>query len=264
MALKNEVYPSKVGTPVQPDNDGAVLVEVHADFSSFYLRGARLHYDPALVGKIPWPGLIDGDDEEIMFTSFRQHGPFPVDVEVRKKEPAVPDSSWTDVLEFSFTAQEGFALGGWDSNDPSTPIPANVGEEFRGRYAVANADEAHSVFERPYPEVYQLLFWPAPLEPVKLVRSDSAAGEYWNFQFEADAARSLALEYAAGTRTRAIIEMAFRDHPESAKRIARGELQFMTGIMAYSQKIYPHELEDAEIRSLIQAIATDVHNEQLG
>jgi hypothetical protein len=191
-----------------------------------------------------------------MLTAFRQNGPLPVDVEVHASEPEMPSSEWGDVVEFSLVTLEGFGLAGWDG--PVTPISMSVGQEVRGRYAVANADDALLTLVPPFPELYQLRFWPAPLAPTAVVRSETAAGQYWNFQSGANQARSIALELPEGERTRGIIDIAFHDHPETAEKIAGGEVKFTAGIIAYVQKIYPAEYGHDEQDSLVIAAAIDI------
>lgn len=234
-----------------------MLQTVTIDYSQFYLDGVRAHAEPSARFGLASVEHWEEEYPRVLLTALRQYSHVPIDIEVLDSSPAPLGPDWEDVLEFSVTALERPGLSGWENGPDDLRLSLTAGEPYRVRYAIANGDEAHNdSWDPPFAESYLIRIWPEPLSPWRTV-AESAAGRYWNFQPAADAAWAEVRTLPEGVRTAAMIERAFREHPESAGPTARGEQRWRLGIAAYTQKVWPHELEHSEIDALILAAARE-------
>ena len=238
--------------------DGGMIHTVAADYSQFYIHGVDGWYDPDNIPEELGAGLVQADTHSnLMFVSFQQWGDLPIDVRVLDAEPAITEETWHDVVELSITPPEPMVLDGWEDVNP-LDLGLEVQRSYRVRYSVKDADLARDIGtqeDAPFPESYLIEIWPAPVSPPRVVRGESANGQYWTFQRDADRAKLAVSDVPNGAKTAAIVEIGLTEHPEVARRIARGEAQFQSGILAYAQKIYPHEMEYDKVQELVDHLA---------
>lgn len=224
---------------------------VRAEYSQFYLRGDG---EPP---EVEAGGLAASDEAgSVVFTAFRQQGDISIDVEVVDQRPPDLGPEWLDVVETGFIARETSTLTGWgEAGGDDLDLGLAPGRGYRLRYAVADADRARSDDDPPYPERYLIRLWPSDDVQHEVIRSESGAGQYWTFQRDAEHARARVAAVPTGRKTQAIIRIALREHPETARRIRAGEEHLRSGILAYTQKIYPAEMGHDEIVALIDELA---------
>jgi len=238
-------------------HDGLVRYELFTDYGQFELNDVHLH---EVRDGSPLPGLIvDSSTFEygIALVVFREGGTIAVDVDIFEAEPTPLGSEWQDVMECSVTAGESAWIAGW-GNHGGGEIGLVEGLSYRIRYAVSGADESDGVSDPPHPELYRVDVWRAPLAAARVMVAASAAGTYWNAQHEARAAATEVASLPEGERFRALAELAFRDHPEWREKIRAGQRQWVSGVVAYTQKYFPRELPPPDafaVPELIESIA---------
>lgn len=203
---------------------------VEADYSQFYIRGDDPYFHDSDGDFLVDTGLMSSDGHGSVFlVSFQQAGRIPIDIEVLPAVPPNPGPEWQDVVEITLRTSQRTTLSGWEQTPGDLPIPVFPEVSYRVRYAVADADLARERWEAPLHERYQIRLWPPPTAPPAVLRSESGAGQYWLFGHEAQRAYERAKLLPPGTRTRAMVDSGLRAHPDTAKRIARGEQNFESG-----------------------------------
>jgi len=241
-------------------DDVVVRYTLDVDYGQFELLDMRLCIrDDA--GHLPGLILDIGSFEQgIPLIVFRQYGDVPVEVTLLSAAPAPLGSDWQDVIEFSVVAGEAASISGW-GGEGASELGLTRGVEYRVRYAVSNADGAGRVFDPPYPEDYRLDLWPAPADRAVMVVGESGAGAYWNLQTSAREAGILVNSTVPeGQRFRALVDAAFREHPELREKIRAGRSEFVLGVIAYTQQARPYgdaEPDAFAAPTAIEALALD-------
>jgi hypothetical protein len=232
--------------------DWFVIFTVNADYSQFYLRMEDEAFEPVdFFAPDAFAGLATVDNEgQVMFIAFRQYGAIPIDLEVLDAQPNDLSAEWQDIVELSIAPASEVRIEGWDGGD-GVGIGNEPGRCYRVQFAVANADLAETTDTSSVEESYRIRLWPAEPRPPQIVRNESARAQYWTFQRDAARAFEAVAHLDAGTRTAAIIDVALREHPDTAQRIRSGAVAYRLGVLAYTQKIYPAEMEQPDIEKLI-------------
>jgi hypothetical protein len=152
---------------------------VEAAYSQFYLNWSTdLGGDFEPNG--PGTALVHFSARQmIIFIVMRQDGAIDVEVVIHDSRPTPLGSPWQDVSELSFTPDSPVVLTGWEGEDGDPVLALATGRSYRLRYGIADGDQAHEVYEKPFPERYLLEFWPEPESPPVQVVQTSMAGRYW-------------------------------------------------------------------------------------
>lgn len=154
---------------------------VFTSYGQMYFQTAprSIDLDRAFQGQIN--GLCGAGDPGMLFLVTSTHtGSIPVRVSLWDSEPDLGD--WPDIVEASLVPHGDGGLLPWGENPVvEFPLPA---ESYRVRWNCRGMDvsaaEPHVEFGFPSPDSYELMLWPAPVAPDRIVRQGSTQAAYWH------------------------------------------------------------------------------------
>ncbi|MFI6587762.1 hypothetical protein [Embleya sp. NPDC050493] len=200
---------------------------VRVAYSQMYVDS---RVDGAVIEGEHWAGQANGlcgaAVEGFLFLVTGMHtGRVGLTIEVHDSPPAV-DGRWEDVVEAPFTPlTRAVRLAQWADADACGFELDTV--DHRVRYCAVGMDEAgaHGVVsagEQPV-DRYLLQFWPAPVEPDRVVRQRSDKAAYWH-RFAREQPPPTSRERAAAERTAREARVRAR-----AERVRQHELRAWAG-----------------------------------
>ena len=192
------------------------IAVVSVDYSQFYIQtGEPEDFEPLWLDDYGLSLASEFAPGQFLMTCMRQWAELPVRVQILEQHPGEPDPAWGDVVEVSIVAGDRPAITGWGGETP-TSLPLDVGVSYRLRYLIKDADLARD--DEPG-DSYWVQFWPAPIDPPRILVQESLAGIYWHaakgVQFVNEAVSTL----PEGDRLNAAIDLALERYPEAAERI---------------------------------------------
>lgn len=232
--------------------------QLKADHHQFRLCPVELSASEreALIGAL---GTVEALDEAefLSLTTFRQYGRIDVEFELFRDRAPDLGAQWQDVVEFSVrTPADVLRIESFDAQGDGPALSVKPGGAYRVRYATRHATRhaANAPSDGDGPgESYRVEVWPAPHAAPALVRA-SLPALYWHAQRQSRHALE-ALPAGAAGRTERMIEAAFDAYPELPRALLAGEEDALLPVLAFTEKVRPHELSDFHRDELILAVA---------
>lgn len=228
--------------------------QLKADYHQFHLSPVELSESEreALTSTIGTVHPVD-DADFLSLTTFRQYGRIDVEFELFRGRAPELRAEWQDVVEFSVRAPaKVLRIQSFEARDDEPAVRVKPGDMYRVRYATKDAARAPSDGDEPG-ESYRVEVWPSPFAPPVLVRASWVA-LYWHAQHAARRALE-ALPPVGGGRTERMIEAAFDAYPELPRAILAGEEDALFAVIAFTERVNPHEFSDWNRDQLILAVA---------
>lgn len=228
--------------------------QLEADYHQFHLSPVELSESEreALTSTIGTVHPVD-DADFLSLTTFRQYGRIDVELELFRDRAPELGAEWQDVVEFSVrTPADVLRIESFDAQGDGPALSVKPGGAYRVRYATRDAANAPSDGDGPG-ESYRVEVWPAPHAAPALVRA-SLPALYWHAQPRSRHALE-ALPAGAAGRTERMIEAAFDAYPELPRALLAGEEDALLPVLAFTEKVRPHELSDFHRDELILAVA---------